>query len=814
MSISVTKTSKLSVGVPAIVTGVPEIVAKTAYSAPTGIGAIASKIVSIYADQAGDARTLSLGSTSAGAYYGTSTAANQLEVSVASSGAAAITVASGVLTLDASSVSIPSNLVIGTATITEHISGAATFTLPATGGEIIISAGAQTITGTKTIQNNEIANTKLLFASGVGVVGGNAGEIYYDSSNIMNIYGEYLTLDVDEGTDIYGKVIQLLVRTPGTAGNKIVSNGDHQFMQHLYFGAPNGANYTRVIASGVSGQNTITFPDVTGNVILSAGTQSIGGAKTFTQTLNTTDRINIIGSDLTVNGDIRASGGFLEFNSTQDLYFSCASVGQIAQFDCNIDLPSVTSSIKIADIKIGRVAPLIPGLHVINLPEISGEFVITAGTQSIGGAKTFTGTVVVPTPTSATHAATKGYVDAFTQGLDFHVAVRVTSTANVPLTGSVPLTVDGIVLVAGNRVLLKNQTAGAENGIYTLSIAGTYTLARSTDADDNTKLNNGTYTFTEEGTANGGFSFVCTTVDPIVLNTTPLTFVIFSESQTYSAGNGLVLSAAQFAVASTISTTNFTASGVISTNTINPYTALGPVTVSSSLIAATINATGATALGNVSSATTITGSAITLTGPTVANDQLRIAEDSAQLVLGVSASNNLVLSAATSGFAAQKTYTVPITTATTATVAVIEGAAPAAASGYVLVNSGTSGLAQWMQSTIQPSVTATLTTTAITVADLITIATTTGRAYLMEITVVAKIASGDMATYKIHVPVKNISGVVTVGSETMNNTSYDITFNGLEVGYVVSGTNFKVRTTPAVATSTNWHVYVTYTYVD
>lgn len=125
----------------------------------------------------------------------------------------------------------------------------------------------------------------------------------------------------------------------------------------------------------------------------------------------------------------------------------------------------------------------------------------------------------VATPTAGTSAATKGYVDAFIQGMDWKDSVRAATTANITL--SAPQTIDGVSVIAGERVLVKNQTTGSQNGIY-LVAAGAWT--RTTDADTSAKVTSGQTVPVTEGTANGDKAFVLTTNDPITLATTSLTY--------------------------------------------------------------------------------------------------------------------------------------------------------------------------------------------------------------------------------------------------------------------------------------------------
>ncbi len=179
-------------------------------------------------------------------------------------------------------------------------------------------------------------------------------------------------------------------------------------------------------------------------------------------------------------------------------------------------------------------------------------------------------------PTADTDAATKYYVDAARSGLDVKASVRAATTANITLSNT--QTVDGVALSVGNRVLVKDQSTGSQNGIYVVA-SGAW--ARSTDADNNPggEVTSGMFTFVEEGTINASTGFVLTTADPITLGTTALTFTLFSSSGTLIAGeglsksgntlqvnvaNGIEISADNVQLASTVAGTGLTfSSGVV-----------------------------------------------------------------------------------------------------------------------------------------------------------------------------------------------------------------------------------------------------------
>jgi len=142
------------------------------------------------------------------------------------------------------------------------------------------------------------------------------------------------------------------------------------------------------------------------------------------------------------------------------------------------------------------------------------------------------------TPTTGTDAANKSYVDGVAQGLNTKLSVLAATTpagGNNSLSGS--QTIDGVAVVAGNRVLVKNQTTTSQNGIYVVS-AGTW--ARSTDQQTPTQ---GDYTFVEQGTLNGAQGWI--------LATSSTTWTQFSAAGEYTAGTGISISSNTISVAST-----------------------------------------------------------------------------------------------------------------------------------------------------------------------------------------------------------------------------------------------------------------------
>lgn len=169
-------------------------------------------------------------------------------------------------------------------------------------------------------------------------------------------------------------------------------------------------------------------------------------------------------------------------------------------------------------------------------------------------------------PTSGTDAATKTYVDNLFAGIrDIKESARAGTTANLSVTASGTgvgktltatangaISIDGVSLALNERVLVKNQSTGADNGIYFVSTVGDgsnpYVLTRTTDADQNTEVSAGMFLFVTEGSVNADTGWVMTTDDPITVDTTSLAFAQFSSTASLTYDQGLLKSGTSITV--------------------------------------------------------------------------------------------------------------------------------------------------------------------------------------------------------------------------------------------------------------------------
>ena len=351
-----------------------------------------------------------------------------------------------------------------------------------------LKSGNMVVTGSSNTISTSSGNLTIAPTSSLVVTHGGTVDFSGQANSLTLPDNQAAALDINEGGTSYLKF------TTTNSSEKVVVGKD------MDTGTVN-------VTSGnfLVGTDKLTVASGTGNTVIK-GTANIQGAADLDSTLN-------------VDGDTTLNGGVTLGNASGD----AITVTGTATFTPSADF--------------------------------DGGFTV-AGSQTVDmGANRVTN---IATPTASTDATTKAYVDSVKQALDIKDSVKLGTTANLSATynngaGTLTMdatgvvTIDGVATALNDRILIKDQSTGAQNGIYYVSTAGAVGVAgvftRATDADANSEVTGGMFTFVEAGSANADNAYVLTSVTgTATLGTSALTFTQFSGAGQITAGNGLTKS--------------------------------------------------------------------------------------------------------------------------------------------------------------------------------------------------------------------------------------------------------------------------------
>ena len=444
-----------------------------------------------------------------------------------------------------------------------------------------------------TLADGELAYTKgdnklyIGDGSSIRLIGGKSFNDLIDHNAGTLTASSALIVDSNKAID------DLIVGNDASTGGSIqIKEGTNNGTHHVQLKSPNSLSgnvaFTLPSADGTAdqvlktnGSGTLSFATVNTTLTLAADSGS-------NDTFNTGETLTFFGGegiDTTVANnantiaaeDATASNKGIASFSSDDFAVTSGAVTVKASGITNTQLAGSIANSKLAnssltigsdEISLGGTQTDLNGITSLDVDNITidgntvsstnsnGIIVLDpngTGTVDVSGAKITT----VGTPSQSTDAATKGYVDGVINGLDVKNSVQFASTANVAGTynnanGTITagsngaLSMDGGSPSIGDRVLLKDQTSNVQNGIYTVTTAGSasaaYILTRANDADTAAEISGGSFFFVEQGSANADNGYVTTHNGTPTLGSSAITFEQFSGAGQIGAGDALTKS--------------------------------------------------------------------------------------------------------------------------------------------------------------------------------------------------------------------------------------------------------------------------------
>jgi hypothetical protein len=480
--------------------------------------------------------------------------------------------------------------------------------------------------GTKSVLGSYVTASTIDFAIGIepqnmwfSVPSGSTdGFKWYQGNPISNVMSLNNTgLNVKQETESVSSVSGSFI-TAGGAGiaKKLFVGTDLSIGGNVTSGVWNGSVIT--VTHGGTGASTLT----SNSVLLGNGTGVVQSPSSITYSTSTLTLPKIISNDSTpstsnLSGAVLLSGGLGLSNATDS-----------------------TSSTNGGSVTTAGGAAIAKKLYVGGV----GHFLSTINMNN-------TKILNLASPTVSSDGVNKSYVDGLVQGLSTKNSVRIATVSAGTLVSSFENgdTIDDIVLVTGDRILIKDQVSGVENGIYTVNSTGTPTRSDDLATSSNSA---GVYTFVETGTVNGDNGLVCINdTGTGVVGTDALVFTQFSGAGQIDAGTGLTKSGSTLNVDS--SQTHVTQIGTLVAGIWN-----------ANVISATYGGTGASTLtsnsvllgngsGTIQSPSTITYNTSTLTLPKIiSNDSTSSTSNSIGAVLlsgGIGISNDTDATSITNG---------------------------------------------------------------------------------------------------------------------------------------------------------------------
>jgi len=416
----------------------------------------------------------------------------------------------------------------------------------AIGGKLYVdmldhTAGILTASSAIVVDSNSKVN-KLL----TGVIRINNTTSHIDTSSGDLTLNPASNLVLTTGTvDLSGQATEFkLIDNSGTA--LTISEGSNNYITLDTTNSAERVKFSQQVE--FSGAYTLPTADgSTGQALITDGS----GAVAFTT----------ISTELDIAGD---SGTDTVSLISDTLTFAAGTGLSTAVTNNTVTVNAANITLGTSTLTLGATTASIAGLEQLDVDNVRVDTNTISTTNTNGNlilSPNGSGTVTVPSGYKdragfgATSLVSKEYVDAIKQALDVKESVTVATTANLSATynnsggtltnsgSNAALQLDGITVTAANRVLVKNQSTAAENGIYVVTTVGdgstAWVLTRAEDANLSAEMTGGVFTFVEQGTIGAENGYVFTHNGAPTLGTTALTVSQFSGAGQIVAGDAL-----------------------------------------------------------------------------------------------------------------------------------------------------------------------------------------------------------------------------------------------------------------------------------